>query len=682
MPSLRLSLKLSNSGDSFDSVASAPTASTEENVPRLKISLKQSNRDVAEDLDTSQTFSAHSAASQPSTGRRGASASAGRPPTKKLKIKPVKLILNSDAPSATVPQITTTAENDDGAASTVGNVQPFDRPATESTPVPFKKQSFDAGVWTADADAQHVVNIENSPSAGVGRAASTEEIRILAANSVAALPKRRKPVYFYGLLAKLLEAIKIKDAYGMFWEPVDTTAVADYLDVIKTPMDICTMEKKIFTKKYAVLADFEADFKLMISNAKTYNAPETIYYRTAEKVGSFGTRLLLKEASKIFEGDYELFFDEAHMPTPAPKASSKAAREKEAAAVERKLHSLRVRDASKVSYNEDFTLIDEYLKDLEADSPPPSAATNDAMATNGASTPVRKAVALFKRSPDGSIVFSSISNATPAFFADGSVALEDEELRQLCVAELLTDHRHANIDYTLAKAMGGPLYEPRISEAEYVTLAAPLNYGPYVNSFAPTHDSTKSTLTVSESMLYSLIYGDAIGKAFTDSMKQFAAETGSDFLVGHVHGLVHSLTRGTSAVTSIAQKDYAADSTVAALKLEDALVTQDERVFAHFADATDTHLYKISRLLLALCKAQNERIFNAVSCTSSQNTPNTFCVSPVELEAAQKVKRYLCEAVAAAHPSSILSQNALQKMFDEWQRTISESSVPSFRGTL
>ncbi|ORY70545.1 Bromodomain-containing protein, partial [Neocallimastix californiae] len=85
-------------------------------------------------------------------------------------------------------------------------------------------------------------------------------------------------------LNKILKVIKKKDDYGVFLVPVDTNIVTDYALIIKNPMDFGTMQKKIDTKKYKSISEFQNDFELVIKNAKIYNAPETIYYRSAEKI--------------------------------------------------------------------------------------------------------------------------------------------------------------------------------------------------------------------------------------------------------------------------------------------------------------------------------------------------------------------------------------------------------------
>ncbi|XAR58592.1 Histone acetyltransferase [Bertholletia excelsa] len=70
-----------------------------------------------------------------------------------------------------------------------------------------------------------------------------------------------------------------------FKEPVDSRDVPDYYDIIKDPMDLKTMSKRVESEQYYVTLDmFLADAKRMFNNARTYNAPDTIYYRCANKL--------------------------------------------------------------------------------------------------------------------------------------------------------------------------------------------------------------------------------------------------------------------------------------------------------------------------------------------------------------------------------------------------------------
>ncbi|CAK7346495.1 unnamed protein product [Dovyalis caffra] len=64
-----------------------------------------------------------------------------------------------------------------------------------------------------------------------------------------------------------------------FKEPVDARDVPDYYDIIKDPMDLKTMLKRVESEQYYVTLEmFIADVKRMCANARTYNSPDTIYY--------------------------------------------------------------------------------------------------------------------------------------------------------------------------------------------------------------------------------------------------------------------------------------------------------------------------------------------------------------------------------------------------------------------
>ncbi|ORZ30655.1 Bromodomain-containing protein, partial [Catenaria anguillulae PL171] len=69
-----------------------------------------------------------------------------------------------------------------------------------------------------------------------------------------------------------------------FSEPVDTRAVPTYLAVISHPMDFGTMREKVKAKVYKSLAQFEADFWLVIGNCKKFNEAGSIYWREADKI--------------------------------------------------------------------------------------------------------------------------------------------------------------------------------------------------------------------------------------------------------------------------------------------------------------------------------------------------------------------------------------------------------------
>lgn len=78
---------------------------------------------------------------------------------------------------------------------------------------------------------------------------------------------------------RILDSMHAKDNQEIFTEPVDTDEVPDYMDVVKEPMDLSTMRRKLNLGEYFSLDEMEADFNLMIQNCLAYNNKDTIFYR-------------------------------------------------------------------------------------------------------------------------------------------------------------------------------------------------------------------------------------------------------------------------------------------------------------------------------------------------------------------------------------------------------------------
>jgi hypothetical protein len=92
-----------------------------------------------------------------------------------------------------------------------------------------------------------------------------------------------------------------RDAYGFFLEPVNPKLVPDYLKIIKSPMDFSTIGKKIEAGSYTEVDQFRHDFNLVITNAKIYNSVETIYWKSADKIHEFGSKLIDRAEKQVEE---------------------------------------------------------------------------------------------------------------------------------------------------------------------------------------------------------------------------------------------------------------------------------------------------------------------------------------------------------------------------------------------
>lgn len=86
-----------------------------------------------------------------------------------------------------------------------------------------------------------------------------------------------------------------------FMLPVDPIAlnIPDYFTVIKQPMDLSTIRKKLDTGMYTRSDQFENDVRLVFSNCYAYNPPESDVYKMARNLEAiFEQKLIQKPAPK------------------------------------------------------------------------------------------------------------------------------------------------------------------------------------------------------------------------------------------------------------------------------------------------------------------------------------------------------------------------------------------------
>ncbi|XP_043087798.1 bromodomain-containing protein 2-like [Puntigrus tetrazona] len=91
--------------------------------------------------------------------------------------------------------------------------------------------------------------------------------------------------YCSGVLKELLS--KKHAAYAWpFYKPVDasTLGLHDYHDIIKHPMDLSTIKRKMDEREYREAQQFSADVRLMFSNCYKYNPPDHDVVAMARKL--------------------------------------------------------------------------------------------------------------------------------------------------------------------------------------------------------------------------------------------------------------------------------------------------------------------------------------------------------------------------------------------------------------
>ncbi|GLB35736.1 putative peptidase family M1 domain [Lyophyllum shimeji] len=118
---------------------------------------------------------------------------------------------------------------------------------------------------------------------------------------------------------KKLKANKHAFAFNQPVDPIRDHA-PNYFDVIKDPMDLSTMGAKLEAGMYKDRFAFEADFRLMISNAKLYNVAGSYVHNEA-----ISLELFFEKQWTIINKTLEAA-DKAHPPAPAAPSPKRAPR--------------------------------------------------------------------------------------------------------------------------------------------------------------------------------------------------------------------------------------------------------------------------------------------------------------------------------------------------------------------
>ncbi|OIR58663.1 MAG: histone acetyltransferase GCN5 [Amphiamblys sp. WSBS2006] len=87
-------------------------------------------------------------------------------------------------------------------------------------------------------------------------------------------------------MRRIFSAVKQHPSSWPFHHPVPKKNVPDYYEIIKSPMDMEKIEKKLNEKQYA-LPSFFADMHLMLSNCREYNPKRSPHYKCADSVADF-----------------------------------------------------------------------------------------------------------------------------------------------------------------------------------------------------------------------------------------------------------------------------------------------------------------------------------------------------------------------------------------------------------
>ncbi|KAN0064561.1 histone acetyltransferase [Thecaphora frezii] len=101
------------------------------------------------------------------------------------------------------------------------------------------------------------------------------------------LSRRPKRGPHFAVMRHILVELNGHGSAWPFVNPVNTEEVTDYLDVIKNPMDLSTMEAKLENNQYANVDELVKDAQLIFDNCRKYNPASSPYAKSATKLEKF-----------------------------------------------------------------------------------------------------------------------------------------------------------------------------------------------------------------------------------------------------------------------------------------------------------------------------------------------------------------------------------------------------------
>jgi transcription initiation factor TFIID subunit 1 len=86
--------------------------------------------------------------------------------------------------------------------------------------------------------------------------------------------------------------LKVRQESWPFMKPVNKKLVKGYYDIIKNPMDLETMNKKVLSHRYHSRADFLADLQLIAANSERFNGSDSKLTKEAKMLVDFAQESL------------------------------------------------------------------------------------------------------------------------------------------------------------------------------------------------------------------------------------------------------------------------------------------------------------------------------------------------------------------------------------------------------
>ncbi|XP_065064320.1 bromodomain-containing protein 7-like [Rhopilema esculentum] len=301
-------------------------------------------------------------------------------------------------------------------------------------------------------------------------------------------------------LENLHRTLQRKDIYGIFAFPVTDAIAPNYSQVVTNPMDFSTMLYKIENLQYTSLEALRDDFILMCKNAMLYNAPDTIYYKSAEKLLNLGTRALSEDKLRKMKRSIGIIVDDIGIDDVDVDVDI----------LDDEEFSISMRKIAEKRMPEHQRIAEQVLNASRKAAEDLNKKYNNSK------------IGFLRKNPEGN---TSLAILNPDLSGPNSV---DVNLGKL--AGKLTSG-------------GSMLSSVKDDKRNKVIPVAYLSYGPY-GSFGPTYDSSLANITKEESDVLTDTYGSELGVHYAKSLQSFVKGSGV-FAQNLVDRFLDALTEGS-----------------------------------------------------------------------------------------------------------------------------------------
>uniref|UniRef100_A0A8B9TYZ9 Bromodomain containing 7 n=1 Tax=Anas zonorhyncha TaxID=75864 RepID=A0A8B9TYZ9_9AVES len=437
-------------------------------------------------------------------------------------------------------------------------------------------------------------------------------------------------------LNQLMRQLQRKDPSSFFSFPVTDFIAPGYSMIIKNPMDFSTMKEKIKNNGYQSIEELKENFKLMCTNAMTYNKPDTIYYKAAKKLLHSGMKILSQERIQSLKQSIEFMADLQKTRKQKDKMEQQLTGEDENGSGKDKGESVDGDTKAFKTPNKDHKKKD---KDLLEDK-----------LRNNSLEREQEQIDRIVRESGGKLT------------------------RRLANSQCEFERRKPDGTTTLG------LLNP-VDLSAGVTY---LNYGPY-SSYAPTYDSTFANISKEDSDLIYSTYGEDSNQG-SFSIHEFLMKS-QDYPFLMADSLLDVLTKGghsrslreleapleetegtherSDAIKEVkimeidiaTRLDSANNDRLTALKAVTNFGMPVEEFDSEEAEIFQRKLDETTKLLRELQDAQNERL-------STKPPPNMICLlgpSYREMHLAERVTNNLKELAQQVTPGDIVSTYGIRK---------------------